>query len=83
MPNGDQRDREEFALLRDKVLLVVGVVGILGIAFAAVITDVKNPEVALAALTIFGGLLGAPTVLRLDEKRGKKSDRDDFQPPTQ
>lgn len=61
--------REEFRLFRDKVLLLVGVTGVLGITVSAVLFGVHDPTVALAALTLFGGLLGAPTVLRLDERR--------------
>jgi membrane associated rhomboid family serine protease len=61
--------QEEFRLLRDKVLLLLGASGLLGLALAAVAFDIKNQAIALAALTAFSGILGAPTVLRLDEKR--------------
>lgn len=61
--------REEFRLLRDKILLTLGVCGVLGITLSAVLFGVKDLTLALAALTLFGGLLGAPTVLRLDEHR--------------
>jgi hypothetical protein len=61
--------QDEFRLLRDQILLAVGAIGVLGIGLAAVIIGVKDSAVALAALTVFATLLGAPTVLRLDEKR--------------
>lgn len=61
--------QEEFRLLRDKILLAVGSVGVMGVGFAAVAVGIKDSAVALAALTVFATLLGAPTVLRLDEKR--------------
>lgn len=64
--------REEFKLLRDRVLLAVGTFGVLGIAAASVVVGVKDSAVALAALTLFGGLLGAPTIMRLDEARERK-----------
>lgn len=61
--------QEEFRLFRDKVLLAVGSLGVIGVGFAAIAVGVKDSAVALAALTVFATLLGAPTVLRLDEKR--------------
>lgn len=61
--------QEEFRLFRDKVLLGVGTVGVLGVGFAAIAVGVKDSAVALAALTVFATLLGIPTALRLDEKR--------------
>lgn len=60
---------EEFRLLRDKALLLIGGVGLCIVTFAAIFVDIKSPELALAAMTAFAGLLGAPTVLRLDERR--------------
>lgn len=61
--------QEEFKLLRDKVLLVIGSVGVVCVSGAAILIGVKDSAVTLAALTVFATLLGAPTVLRLDEKR--------------
>lgn len=75
-----ESDREDFALLRDKILLGVGIGGILIIALAAVFVDIKNPELALAALTICGGLLGAPTFLRYDEKKALSRERGEDEP---
>jgi hypothetical protein len=63
---------EDFALFRDKVLLGIGALIVNGIALAAVIGNIRNPEVALAALTVGGGLLGAPTILRWDEKARRR-----------
>ena len=68
MSNGDDK-REDFALLRDKLLLGFGMGGFVIIALAAIFIDIKNPEIALAALTLCGTLLGAPTFLRYDERR--------------
>ena len=66
----DLRERqEEFRLFRDKVLLTIGAVGVIGIALAAVFIKIHDEALALAALTAFATLLGAPTVLRIDEKR--------------
>jgi hypothetical protein len=60
---------EEFRLIRDKILLLIGGVGLCIVTFAAIFIDVKSPELVLAAMTAFAGLLGAPTVLRFDERR--------------
>lgn len=65
-----RRRQEEFRLFRDKVLLGLGTTGLVGLGFAAVFIGFKNEAIALALLTVFGGILGVPTVLRLDEKRG-------------
>lgn len=74
--NGERRRKsdvyerqEEFRLLRDKILLTIGAVGVMGIAVASISVGVKDSALALAALTVFAGLLGMPTALRLDEKR--------------
>lgn len=64
---------EEFSLFRDKVLLGIGSVIVIGIAMAAIFGNIHNPEVALAALTVGGGLLGAPTILRWDEAKERRS----------
>lgn len=69
--------RQDFDYRRDQVLLIVGVIGVLGIAGAAVIVGIKDSSVALAALALFGGFLGAPTVLRLDEARERRRARDE------
>lgn len=71
-PNDDKRD--EFALMRDKLLLGFGMGGIIVIVLSAIFLEIKNPELALAALTICGGLLGAPTILRYDERRAARED---------
>jgi hypothetical protein len=59
----------EFRLFRDKVLLALGVIIVLGVGLAAVFVQVRNQSLALAALTAGAGLLGAPVALRLDERR--------------
>jgi hypothetical protein len=64
----DEECQADFKLLRDKVLLMVGTFGVLFIAIASVFLDVKNSTIALAALTVCAGLLGAPVALRLDER---------------
>jgi hypothetical protein len=61
--------REEFALLRDKILLGLGSLIVGGLSLAAVFGNIHNPEIALASLTVGAGLLGAPTILRWDERR--------------
>lgn len=70
--NDDKRD--EFALTRDKFLLGFGMSGIIVIVMASIFLEIRNPELALAALTICGGLLGAPTILRYDERRAARED---------
>lgn len=60
---------DEFRLKRDKLLLALGMGGIVVIIFASIFIGVKNEALALAALTACAGLLGAPTVLRLDERK--------------
>lgn len=67
-----QTDREDFALLRDKVLLGLGSVIVAGLSLAAVFGSIHNGEVALACLTVGAGLLGAPTMLRWDETRDRR-----------
>lgn len=64
---------EDFRLWRDKVLLMVGIMGVIGISLAAVVLNIKSESLALAALTVFAGLLGAPTILRLDERRNRRN----------
>lgn len=70
-----EQRQEEFKLLRDKVLLIVGTVGIVAITGAAVLVGVKDSALAIAALSVFAALLGLPTALRIDERRssGKSS----------
>lgn len=66
----DLKERqEEFRLFRDKVLLIIGSVGVVGIAIAAVISGVKDSALAIAALSVFATLLGIPAALRIDERR--------------
>lgn len=60
---------EEFRLLRDKALLIIGGIGLCAATLSAIFVEVKSPELLLAAMTAFAGLLGAPTVLRYDERR--------------
>jgi hypothetical protein len=64
--------REEWALKRDQALLVAGLLGVFAITVAAITVGIKDSAVALAALTLFGGLLGAPSLLRLDEARERR-----------
>src|ERR1044072_6405888 len=66
--------QEEFRLFRDKLLLSIGGLGVIGITISAIAIGVKDSALALAALTVFATLLGAPTVLRWDEKRNEKSE---------
>jgi hypothetical protein len=71
----DLEERQaEFRLFRDKVLLGLGVVIVLGVGLAAVFIDVQNESLALAALAAGAGLLGAPVALRLDERRRENGD---------
>lgn len=65
---------DEFALFRDRVLLGLGGTIFLVVTGAAIFVDIRNPEVALAALTVAAGLLGAPSILRLDEARQRRRD---------
>jgi hypothetical protein len=62
---------EDFALLRDKILLGLGSLIVGGLSLAAVFGNIHNPEIALATLTVGAGLLGAPTILRWDERRDR------------
>lgn len=62
--------QEEFRLFRDKVLLGLGTVGLVGMGLASIFFGFKNDAIALSLIVAFSGLLGAPTVLRLDERRG-------------
>jgi hypothetical protein len=61
--------REDFALLRDKILLGLGTVIVGGLSLAAVFGNIHSTDVALACLTVGAGLLGAPTILRWDESK--------------
>jgi hypothetical protein len=62
---------EDFQLLRDKVLLFLGAGIAVVVLIAAIFGNIHNPEVALAVLGLASALLGAPTILRLDERRRK------------
>jgi len=64
--------REEWELQREKILLTLGLVIVIGIGIASIFLDIKNNEIALAVLAVGAGFLGAPTVLKLDERRGRK-----------
>lgn len=64
--------RNDFNLLRDRVLLGIGGAMVLAVSAAAIFFPIRNPEVALAALTLGGALLGVPSVLRLDEARRER-----------
>jgi membrane protein implicated in regulation of membrane protease activity len=65
-------EREEFALLRDKVLLIIGAAIVAVIGAASVFLDIRNQSIALAVLAVGATLLGAPTVLRWDESKGHR-----------
>jgi hypothetical protein len=58
------------------VLLGVGSFGVVGIALSAVTIGVKDATVALAALGVFGGILGAPAAVRADERRNERNSED-------
>ena len=68
--------RAEWALKRDQILLGFGMFGVLVIVGFSVTVGIKDPAIALALLTLFGGLLGAPGILRLDEARERKRSGD-------
>lgn len=61
--------RDEFRLFRDKVLLGLGTTGLVSLTLASIFYGFKNEAIAIACATVFAGLLGLPTALRLDEKR--------------
>jgi hypothetical protein len=63
---------EAFALLRDKILLGLGSLIVGGLSVAAVFGHIHSTDIALACLTVGAGLLGAPTILRWDEGRGRR-----------
>lgn len=67
-----EKRQAEFRLFRDKVLLGLGTTGLVGLGFAAVFIGFKNDAIAIALLTVFGGILGVPGILRLDEKRSSE-----------
>lgn len=70
--DADIQDRvESFRLLRDKILLGFGLTGVAAITIASIVIGVKDSALALAALTLFGTILGAPAFLRLDERRDR------------
>lgn len=76
-PDSGHRRREsdpvdDFALFRDRVLLALGGTILLVVTGAAIFVKIKNPEVALAAVTVAAGLLGAPSIIRLDEQRQRR-----------
>jgi len=64
--------REDWALLRDKLLLGLGSLIVGGLSLAAVFGNIHNPEIALAGMTVGAGLLGTPMFLRWDESRDKR-----------
>jgi hypothetical protein len=64
--------KEDFALFRDKVLLLVGVLIVVVISFSAIALNIKSPEVALAGLAAGAGFLGAPSFLKIDENRRRR-----------
>lgn len=66
------RERDDFMLFRDKVLLTVGSIGVTGIGLASVFLKIHNAEIAIAALTVFAGLLGLPSVMKLDQRAARK-----------
>jgi hypothetical protein len=68
-PEKRRNGREQYLLIRDAVLVGVGSIGILSVAFAALFVGIKDSAVALAVLGTCGTLLGLPTLARLDESR--------------
>lgn len=70
--NGERRrarDREEdWRLRRDKLLFSIGAAGVSVITAAALLLELKNVEIVLGLLTVFGGLLGAPFVFGLGDR---------------
>jgi hypothetical protein len=66
------RDRDDFLLFRDKMLLVIGTVGVCGIGLASIFLQVRNTEIALAALTVFATCLGLPGIVKLDERAARR-----------
>ena len=76
-PDTGRRQREtdrqqDFALLRDKILLGLGSLIVGGLSLAAVFVDIHSTELAVAALTAGASLLGAPMILRWDEGRYRR-----------
>lgn len=69
---GQRRREEDFALVRDKILLGLGSLIVGGLSVAAVFGHIHSTDIALACLTVGAGLLGAPTILRWDESRGRR-----------
>jgi hypothetical protein len=65
-----RRDSDRaFALLREKILLGLGSIIVIGLSVAAVFGHIHSTDVAFGCLTVGAGLLGAPTILRWDEGR--------------
>jgi hypothetical protein len=65
--------REQWRLRRDKIL-TFGSLGLLfGIAIGAAVTDLRDPTIFAALVAGAFGLLGAPFVLRADERRNGKA----------
>lgn len=69
-------ERERFELLREKVILATGVVGILGDLAAAAIVKPDDPSIFIALGLTFGGVLGLPTTLRADSARRGRRDEE-------
>jgi hypothetical protein len=63
----------DFNLLRDRIILGVGVVIVIVVTGSAIFLPIRDPELALAALTLGGALLGVPSVLRFDELRRSRN----------
>jgi hypothetical protein len=68
-PERRRNGRERFILIRDSVLVGVGSFGLIAVTIAALFVGVKDSAVALAVLATCGGLLGLPTLARMDESR--------------
>jgi hypothetical protein len=68
--------REDFRDLRDKILLIFGLSGVFAMAVVSVLIEIKNPSIALAVTTLFGGFAASPGVLRLDERRRDRNGED-------
>jgi hypothetical protein len=71
------RERDDFLLFRDKLLLTIGSVGVLGIGLAAIFLPIRNTEIALAALTVFATCLGLPGIVKLDQRAARRRSTED------
>lgn len=73
----DAAERDErVRFVRDVLLVTIGSVGVVGIGIAAVFVQIQNESLALAVLAVFASFLGAPTFLRIDEKKNQRASGD-------